>query len=153
MQFKPKTQADIDAENLCTEGDFPFTVLEAVEKTDKKGRGFFAVKLNVHGDEERDYHIYDNLSPAWMAHKLLHFCEGVGLYPQYCEGNLSAADLVGREGHCSVSMEDAQNGYPAKNIVEDYLVKDRKEAMAENKARVTGEIAPAQSEVDQDVPF
>lgn len=132
MTFTPKTQADIDAENLCPEGDYPFTIKEAQEKTDKKNRPFFALKLFVHAIDGRDYHIYDNVSPAWMAHKLLHLCECTGLYPQYAQGRLSFNDLIGKQGYCTVSRQDSQDGYGPKSIIYDYIVKDRKQSMKDN---------------------
>ncbi len=147
MQFKPKTQEEIDAENLCPEGDFPFTIKEASEKVSSSGKPYFKLKLFVHGDSERDWHVYDMVSPAFMAHKLLHLCEGTGLFPRYAAGTLDCADLLEKTGHCTVTIEEAKGGFAAKNVITDYIVPDRKEAMKNAK-----DSAAPQPEKD-DVPF
>lgn len=150
MRFQPKSQEEIDAENLCAEGDFPFTIAEASEQFSAKGKPMFKLKLFIHGDNERDWHVYDYVSPAFMAHRLLHLAECTGLFPEYSRGELESPQLVGRTGHCAVSVQEAKGGYPAKNIIEDYIVPDRKKAMADNKAASTP--PPASPDVD-DIPF
>jgi hypothetical protein len=150
MKFQAKTQEEIDAANLCEEGDYPFTIAEAAEQTSKRGQPMFKLKLLVHADGERDWHIFDYVSPAFMEHRLLHLCEGTGLFPQYAAGELEASELVGQEGHCRIIVQEAKGGYPAKNVVDDYLVPDRKKAMAENKTKASTPLTPPE---DDDVPF
>lgn len=160
MQFQPKTQEQIDSENLCEEGTFPFTIKTAEEARDKNGNGFFKLKLFVH-DHDRDWHVYDNVSPVWMAHKLLHLCEGVGLGAKYQQGNLSVDDLIDRQGHCEVSMKDAQKGFAAQNIITDYVVREKNGVAAgPGDARLNPQSKPktepgktGQRPEDDDVPF
>lgn len=141
MRFQPKTQEQIDAESLCADGVFPFTIKKAEEAEDKNGNGFFKLKLFVH-DNDRDWHVYDNVSPNWMAHKLLHLCEGTGLGAKYQSGNLSAEDLIDRQGHCEITMEEAGK-YPAKNVVVDYEVRERDGMLSSQPPVASGKTKPA----------
>lgn len=152
MRFDPKSQEQIDKENLCEEGDYPFTVLEASEETSKKNQPMFKLKVNVHGDNDRDWHIYDYVSPAFMAHRLLHLCECTGLFPSYSRGELTASEILGKQGHCSVEIKE-QKGYAAKNVISDYIVPDRKKAMAANSVRASAPTTSTKPPSDDDVPF
>lgn len=148
MRFQAKTQDQIDAENLLKPGTYPFTVKVASEKQDRNGKGFFKLKVFVHGPDGRDWHCFDNLSPEWFAHKLLHFCEGTGLGEKYLSGNLSSDDLMERTGHCEVDIKDSQGGYPAKNIITDYVVREKHGQMLPSKTA-----SPLPREQDDDTPF
>jgi len=122
MKFQAHTEDELAREGLLDEGQYPFTIKASAEKQDKKQRGFFALKLFVHGPNERDWHVFDNVSPEWMAFKLRHLAFAIGLGGRYESGELTAEELVGRQGHCVIGVQDAKGGYPAKNVVLDYVV-------------------------------
>ena len=149
MQFQPKTEDQLERENMLPEAQYPFTIMEAKEKEDKNGLAFFALKINVHGPNNRDWHVYDNVSPHWMAYKLRHLAFGVGLGAAYESGNLSAGAFQERTGHCEIGIEPAKGRYPAKNTVVDYVMPDiARGASQEAKAADAG-----QTKEDDDVPF
>lgn len=161
MKFNARTAEQIAADELLREGNYPFTIKEAKEKVDKNNKGFFAIKLFVH-DDERDWHIYDNVSPEWMAHKLLHLCEGTGLGAKYASGNLNAEDLIDRQGHCEVGQEEAKGKYAAKNTIVDYVSREKAgqvQPIKQSDARLNPQAKPAEAGADgpppedDDVPF
>jgi hypothetical protein len=146
MRFQPKTEEEVQAEQLCEEGDFPFTVLEASEGTSKSGKSMIKFKLNVHADDG-DYHIYDYISPEFMAFKFRHFFHAVGLGKKYDAGDVDCSQIVQREGFCSVIQQPGKGGYGPKNAIKDYIVGKQSAAPAQ---------APSPSAApttEDDVPF
>jgi hypothetical protein len=151
MRFQPKSEADLKRDQLCPPATYPFTVLEAKSKESKKTRAdgspkeMIALKLNVHGDDGFDYHIYDYISGDFMAHKLRHFAYAVGLGAKYETGTLEAHDCIDRQGWCDVGIKDDKE-YGPKNTIKDYM---------ENKGKAKVEpAAPANPPVEEDdVPF
>ncbi len=141
MKFVSKTAKQIEEEQLLSEGKYPFTIKVVEEKDDKNRQPFFKLKLYVHAPDGRDWHVYDNVSMAWMAHKFLHLCDTVGLAAQYERGEIHVEDLISRQGYCEIGMEEAKGGYAAKNIVNDYVT--AKEIRREEP----------KATIDDDVPF
>lgn len=144
--FTPKTEDEVQAENLCPEGRFPFTVMESAETKSKGGNPMIKLKVNVHGPEGFDYHVFDYISDSFLAHKFRHFFFSVGLGPDYEKGAVNVANnaLQGRGGYCEVDIEPSKNGYPAKNKITDYSVPEDQKPKPQ-----TAEPPPQ----DDDVPF
>ncbi len=126
MQFQPKTEEEVVAENLCPTGLQPFTIMEAaivVSKSEaNKGKEMLKLKLNVHADDGFDYHVYDYVAPWFMAHKFRHLFFAVGCGADYQAGTVNTANLVGRDGWCDIAIGKAKDGFPAKETVKDYNV-------------------------------
>lgn len=151
MQFTPKTEEELEQEGLLEEGRYPFTIKKADEKTSKKNQPYFNVKLFVHAPDERDWHIYDNPSPAFMAHKLRHLCYGTGLEAKYEAGTLTCDDLIERQGYVEIGIQKAKGAFPAKNVVIDYVVES--EAAPAKPVPAKGASTEAPPPEDDDVPF
>lgn len=133
MKFTPKTEEECQAEQLCPVGLQPFTILEASEtksQSDKnKGKDMIKLKLNVHGSDGFDYHIYDYIADWFMVHKFRHFFYAVGAGQQYEAGNVDVAHLVGRQGYCDIVHQRPKPGSKYTNVkeaVNDYTVKSEK---------------------------
>ncbi len=145
MKVQPKTEAEITAANLIPAGEYMFEVIEATEKTSKNGNDMIALKLSVHAD---DYArgVFDYLVDIEsMAYKIRHFADATGLLPQYEAGQLSADDMIGVTGKCKIAQQPEKDGYPAKNVVKDYV--KRPAGAAAVKKSATAEVA------DDDIPF
>jgi hypothetical protein len=147
MQFKPKTEDEIQRENLLEEGAYPFQVVEAAEGKSKKGNDMITVKLRLYRPSGGECFVFDYLLEA-MAFKLLHFCEEVGLADKYEAGTLTDEDCVGKEGMVMIGIQDAKGGYPAKNVVADYGEDEEKEP-----AKAVKKPDPDLDAQPDDIPF
>ena len=125
MEFKPQSEEEIAEAGLIKKGDYSFEILEAQDKTSKSGNQMIVVKLGVFTEEGKMRKVTDYLLPT-MAYKLRHFCDAVGLLPQYQDGSLCADDCKGRTGMVRVDVEPSQNGFPPKNIAKDYITRPAK---------------------------
>lgn len=128
MKITPKTEEQLNESRLLPDGEYPFTVLDSDEipsKSEKnRGKMMFALKLNVHGPDG-DQHVYDYFADWFSEWKLRHFAETTGLLADYEAGELNGAmgAFAGRTGYVLIKTEPAGK-YPAKNVVDDYVVKD-----------------------------
>lgn len=164
MNWKPKTEEEVQAEQLCPQGLQPFTILEAVRTESKsaknKGREMLKVKLNVHADDGFDYHVYDYIAPWFMEHKFRHFFVAVNRLKIYEQGNIDdVTTLVGAEGWADIGMDKGNGEYGPKSKVNDYAVKSDKSAKVEpekpkSAAPTTNSKSPVGgTPADDDVPF
>jgi hypothetical protein len=157
MRFQPKTEEEIDLENMLEPGEYDFEVIAAEEATSKSGNEMIKAKLKLFTDGG-DVVLTDYLLEA-AARKLRHFCEVTGLLDEYKTGRLTAEGIVGACGCCKVVIEPAKNGYRASNKVDDYVkgnIQATKPAAA--PARTAAVVAaPANGQAaplgDQDLPF
>jgi len=120
MNFRPKTEKELESERLLPQATYPFEVMQADEQTSKKGNAMIALKLTIYG-QEMSIPVYDYISDSFMAHRLRHFCYSVGLTAAYESGKLTAIQCVGRQGYAAITIED-DGKFPAKNVVRDYIV-------------------------------
>lgn len=147
ITFTPKKEEELKKFDNLPPGIYPFTVLESGEipsKSEKnKGRMMCAVKLNVHGPSF-DRHVYSYFSDWFNEHHLKHFCESVGIGADYAAGKVDSDNNAwnGKTGWVKLGIEEAKGNYPAKNVVDDYVVKEKGTAVPAPK--------PAESD---DVPF
>ena len=132
------------AEQLCPKGKAPFTILEAEQVTSKSGKEMLKLKLNVHSDDGNDYHVYDYVSPEFMAFKFRHFFYAIGAGQAYEAGTVDVDSLVGREGWCEVGHQKGKDGYKTKESISDYLTESDKSKPVP---------APAKPDNTDDVPF
>lgn len=127
MRFQPKTEKEAAEANLYPKGDYDFEVLEAEDTKSNAGNDMIKLKARVFSpDGTASRTVTDYLLEA-MAFKLRHFAACMNVMAQYEEGRLSASDLVGRVGRCSLDIEPESKGkdgktFPPKNVIKDYLV-------------------------------
>lgn len=141
MRVEPKSEKEIQEMNLRDPGEFDFLVDAAEEKRSQKGNDMVELKLKMEDGQGRTFFLYDYLvSTDAMAFKLRHFAKSVGMLTEYEKGEMEAMHMEGRTGKCKVGTQPAKNGYPAKNIVTDYLFAD-------------GEEVPAKQLQDDEIPF
>ena len=158
MNWQPKTEDEVQREQLAPEGLTPFTVLaaEIVQSKSEKnaGKEQLKLKLNLHADDGFDYHVYDYIAPWAMAHKFRHFFVAVGREAEYSKGTVDPAGLVRLEGWCMVGIQKAKGQYGPRNSIVDYKAQD---AMPPRPTETTApEPKPtkqASADADDDVPF
>jgi hypothetical protein len=150
MKFTPRSEADLQRDNLCPPGIYPFSVMAAKDETSRTGKQMISLKLNVHGDEGRSYHVYDYISPDFMPFKLRHFAVAVGLEKQYESGGMDAHHCLERQGWCDVAVKEDRE-YGPKNVIKDYTKGKNLDEVMEQPPAV-GVKAEA-ANVEDDVPF
>ncbi len=145
MDFSPKTEKEIQESMLLPAANYDFDVLNAEDLISKSGNPMIKLTIGVYVDGMVRNRIFDYLLPAMEA-KLRHFCDTVGLLAKYQAGTLEAADCVGRSGMAKIAIDPEKNGYPAKNVVRDYVCRPAKPLGAPN--------IQTPSPVDEgDIPF
>lgn len=160
MRFTPKTQEELDFENLLPKGEYDFEVVKAEDAVSKtSGKEMIKVNLKVFHGEGFQF-VTDYLMEA-MAYKLHHFFETVGMIDAYNAGSVQAADLVGTCGKARIDIEPERtvekNGvsttFAAKNTVKDYVSKAAKKA--EKDAAKPDFIKKAEDDLEgkEDIPF
>jgi len=151
MRFTPKTQEEIDFENLLPKGEYDFEVVKAEDAVSKKGNEMIKVNLKVFHGEGFQF-VTDYLMEA-MAYKLRHFFETVGMIDAYNAGSVQSADLVGACGKVRIDIEPASGEYAAKNTVKDYGSKAAKKT--EKDAAKPTFIKEAEDDLEgkEDIPF
>jgi hypothetical protein len=160
MKFTPKTEEELQAEDLLAEGIYPFTILECEETVSKSqknaGQPMLKVKINVHGDDGYDYHVYDYVADWFMAHKFRHFFYAINRPGMYEAGFVTAQDLIGLTGYASIGIQKPKPGsqYGPKNVVTDYSVKSETAPAAAPEAQKSSATASTPTTAqDDDVPF
>ncbi|CAK0740994.1 DUF669 domain-containing protein [Gammaproteobacteria bacterium] len=138
LDFTPQTEEELAEAGLLAKGEYPFEILFAEDKRSKKGNAMIEIKLCVFTNDGKTRKLTDYLLSA-MAYKLRHFCDAVGLLPQYQNGSLCAADCGGRTGTCKVDIVPAKDGYPPKNEVKDYLTRPAKPLEAKPEVNAAAE--------------
>lgn len=126
MYFDPKTEAEVSQGWLLPNGQYPFQVRRAEEKTSKVkpdgtgGHPMIELDLVVfHNNKE--YKLRDWLvSTPGMAFKIRHFAFAVGLGDKYESGSFSDHDCVAREGYLELITQARQDGKGDQNSVRDY---------------------------------
>jgi len=124
MKFDPKTEDELARESLLPDGIYPFEVLLAADEFSKAGNEMIKLKLNVFGPDGEQVHVYDYLLEK-LAYKLRHFADTTGLLGDYERGELTAFSCMGKTGYAKIVLEAANGGYSAKNVVKDYVARDK----------------------------
>jgi hypothetical protein len=122
MNFKPCTEQEIAEMKLWPKGEYPFEILNALEKASKKsGKPMIELRLKLSNGKGQAKSIKDYLMPQ-MPEKLRHAAIVCGLLDKYLSGSLSDVDFVGRTGRLRLGVEKDKGGqYPPKNVVLDYV--------------------------------
>ena len=124
MRFTPLNEED--CLRLLPDGEYPFLVENAESARSKSGSEMIKLTLSVHDSAGRNVTIYDYLLEALMF-KVKHFADAVGMQDKYEAGGYEATDCIGKKGICKVGRQEAQNGYPPKNTIRDYLAASEKQ--------------------------
>jgi hypothetical protein len=121
MQFKPCSDQEIADKKVWVNGDYPFEITKAVEKTSHSGNAMFELKVRLTRADGGTRMLTDYVLPK-RAEKFKHCCAACKLLEKYQTGILSDDDFVGKRGKLRLLVEKDKNGYPDRNVVADYLV-------------------------------
>lgn len=125
MNFKAKTEKEIQENNLLREGEYNFDVLTGTDEISKNsGNPMIKIKIGIYINGKIKFSLFDYLT-AGMEAKLRHFCDTVGLLSEYEKGVLTGDMLSGRSGKCKIAIEK-NDDYPPRNFVKDYVCRAAK---------------------------
>ena len=121
MKFTPKTKEEFNNERLIPAKTVcQAEVASAEEKVSKtSGNPMIAISLKVyHGANS----VFVNDWLVAGSSKLLNFCDVAGLSDAYMAGEVTADLVNGRTVTVKVGVDEAKDGYPARNKVLDYVI-------------------------------
>ena len=124
--FQPKTERELV--DLLDAGDGDFEIIDAKDRESKKGSPMIELKLNVFDANGKSKHVYDYLvltEHNLCQRKIRNCCYAVGLDKQYESGSLSSVDFAGKKGKLTIDIDDKDPAYPPKNIIRDYIGRDK----------------------------
>jgi hypothetical protein len=150
MTFTPKTKKELDEAQLLPVGEYDFECAKAENavsgpNSNTPGTAFIKLQLIVFTDNGNRY-VNAMLHPA-MERQVYNFCHLGNLVEAYESGKLRTEDCVGVVGRCKLKIEE-KGGYPAKNVVGDYVAPKSEGVKAIKPAPVDG-----QPVTEDDVPF
>lgn len=156
MQFTPKTEAELQKEEDDRLAEFLWPAQECdfeipyagLDKTSSKGNDMIELQVTVYNADGKKQNIFDYLMPK-MAFKFRHAAYACGLGELYESGNITGADFEGKAGRCLVKIQAAQNGYAAKNVIEDYVVTTD----AQVQATAAKTVRAGATQLNDDIPF
>lgn len=128
FSFTPKTEEELNANNLLTPGIANFEVVQAMQKVSKSGNSMIEMKLRIWDRNGKEKIIHDYLVdiPS-MSYKIKHFCDSTEMSDKYEQGCFSDVDCIGKTGKLKIIIsKDKTGGYPDKNSVADYLTTESK---------------------------
>lgn len=139
--------------DVLPQGIYPFDVVEATDSRSKSGNEMIKVRLRIHTPEGKQRILYDYLLEA-MKFKLAHFFEAIGKWDVYERHEFSADDCYG-SGSLKLIIQEAKDGYAAKNSVDDYILTDEQEASKSERKRKAAQQSPDEDPDfdDSDTPF
>lgn len=117
MRFDPKTQEQLDADNLKPGVAYDFEVIKATDGTSKAGNEMISLEMSVFTPSGKRRTIRDWLVSA-MEHKLRHFAFATGLGPAYEAGGFEAQECFGRTGKVILKKERDGDRLEVKDYVE-----------------------------------
>lgn len=119
MRFTPKSQAQLDEDNMLPPGIYDFEVQSAEEATSKAGNEMIKITLKVFRPDGGHMLITDYLMEK-LAFKLRHFHETTGRMDCYEAGGITAYECQGLTGRVKLKQKAAEGEFRAKNEVADY---------------------------------
>lgn len=150
FEIEPMSEREIDELGLLEEGDYDFEVIKSERKTSQNGNPMALLQLKVFDKNGKVKIIKDNLmfiKNQFCMRKLRHFCESVEILDSYNSGKIPEI-LECLSGRAKFGIEkDVENDkggfYPPKNIVLDYLKKDKSDSKLKHQ----------KDEFNDDIPF
>lgn len=123
MKFKPISEKEAMEAGLWPRALHDFEVIDALEKVSRTGNDMIELNVAVFNSEGTKHRkLFDYLVDSEKTqYKVRHFASATGLLKEYEAGELKAEDCKGKTGRCQLAIKAAENGYPAKNVIADYI--------------------------------
>lgn len=117
IPYNPK-----DANPLCAAGDYQATIKAVTEKDSKAGNRMHELEFIVYNGEGTllvfDYIVYPKF--VW---KLKRLAVALGALEAFEAGTFDPAEYEGRNLTLNIGVDEAKDGYDAKNSVKGYAPK------------------------------
>lgn len=153
MKFTPKTEKEIEVENLWPEGVYSFEIFKTDDKPSRSGNQMITLSMFIYNENGDKKIVNDYLLEA-AAYKLRHAAVTCGLMSHYENGFLACADFEEKTGKVKVGIEKDKSGnYSDKNVIKDYIPSDHqlhKAVSSHNKAKQNAYVA---TDLNDEVPF
>lgn len=150
MTYKPKSDDQLDREGLFQPQTCDFEIKEATQGPSKSSGNLMitlAVKVFDAAGNQQTIWDYIVFGTNFGERKFKHAAKACGLLNEYNAGTLTYQEFEGKNGKCEIDIQEAQNGYGAKNIIKEYIDKEGiEESPVKKKAK---EAAP----IDDEIPF
>jgi hypothetical protein len=151
MRITPKSEQEIQNENLLPAGEYDFEIMDAEEAVSKAGNDMIKLKVKIFSDDHGERIVFDYLMES-VAYKLRHAAEACGLLESYESGLLDAEDFKLKVGRCKVGVQKDKSGqFPDRNSVSDYLMSVPSGPSASKPPVRQRQMAHA--DLDDEVPF
>lgn len=115
--------------NLLPKGKYEGFIREIEVKPGRKdpNKQYVIVTVDVY-DPNGNGMPYTITQGCYFKHMLRHLCQAVGCLDKYESKTLSLwEDLLNKSVLASVDIQEAQNGYQSKNVINDFEVLPKKE--------------------------
>lgn len=149
LQFKPKTEKEIEELTALPNGEFPATVTAAESAVSKKsGADMIKITVLVYvGD--RKFQFTDYLMPA-MEVKLYNFCKQANLLDEYHAGSLTPEMCENKELWVKLGIQKGKDGFADKSEIKDYIAEPAKKTTPVSAKSTPTTLKP---EPDDEAPF
>ena len=159
MRFQPKSEAAIQSEiqeaarkfGPWRNGIYDFEVTESEERLSKAGNEMIVLTVAVYNEDGEKKIIADYLLEA-IAVKLKHAADACGAGDKYAAGTLTSVDFYGKTGRLKLGIQAGQDGFPAKNVIRDYIAEPRLDSAPKFGAPKQREPVGGGS-IDDEIPF
>lgn len=153
MKFTPKTEKEIQEENLWPNGNYTFEIAKANNGVSKNNNDMIVLQLNVFTEDGSRVQIVTDYLVEAVLYKLRHCADACGLLDKYEQGELNAEDFVGKSGTIKLGIQKDKTGeYDDKNVVKDYIVENKLTAAQEKHTQDKGN-AFVSADLDDGIPF
>ena len=156
LPYKKWTDDEIKERNITDEGNYPFKIIEAIQKKTKGGFDKNGEQKEIHDMLEMDFEFTDTNGMVkkqrdWivfsegMDWKLRHLANAIGVLNFYDNQQLESHHLKNKTGIFSLGIKEftGNNGEKKKiNFVKDYVKKSAAQMQEESKPSL-----------HEDVPF
>lgn len=151
--FNKMTDEELNKSELALPGIYKFITLKSSRKISKSGNEMAELVIKYWKEENKNSYILSDYlvfsDSKFCIRKIKHFCDTVGLHDEYEKGELPEK-LDSLRGYLEIGVQDGNpnpNGgfYPKKNIVLDYVAKEKNEVVPIKKGLTDFD--------DSDIPF
>jgi hypothetical protein len=122
MEFNPTDAGDKGSFSLLPEGLYDIEVVDAEERSSKKGNAMIALTLEVRHPDGYPSRVWDYLvsTPA-AVFKIKQFCDAAGLTAEFMAGTLTEAHCRNRKLKAKIFVDGGRDGYQDRNSIKEYV--------------------------------
>jgi hypothetical protein len=157
MRFNPVSEEKAAAQSsgVWEDGIYDYEIKDASEETSRAGNDMIKLEVWIFNQAGNRKLLFEYLvASEKAAWKVREFAASSGLLTQYDTGTLIANEIVGRTGMCEVGIQPERDGYPEKNVVRRWMMKDKPKAPSAAQKMTNNRVkSPAGPDLDDEIPF